>query len=570
LAVIDLVTGDPPITTADGQVAAVLNGEIYNYLDLRRSLQRDGHRFATTGDTEVLAHLAEAMDGVDLANTLEGMFAIAIWDAIRGRLLLIRDRLGKKPLYWAETDTGFVFGSEIKALTAHPSVTNQLDVDAVPAFLHLGYVPTPRTFFDGIRSVPPGCVMTFEPGRPPVTERYWNPPGPPDWRDRAPLSLVEAARQTRDGLRTAVERRLLADVPLGAFLSGGVDSAAVVGLMAQAMATPVKTFTIGFDDDEGFDERVAAALVATRWETDHTEFVVAPFSPEIIDDLVWHHDQPFGDSSALPTYFLSKLTREHVTVALSGDGGDELFAGYERFLAGTAAARLGRLAPLLGSMLAVLPDRLPRSASIRRFGTGLRSGMPGAYREWVAYTSSADVGRLVQHDTAWWSEDYRKVWDRTEGAPTLDRLLDLNLRTYLLDDLLPKVDRMSMAHGLEVRSPFLDHHLLELAATFKPNLKVRRTRLKRVLREAVADLVPASNLAAPKRGFGVPLARWFREDLDEFVVARLGSRASRIRSHVRGVAVDELLARHRSGSNDHSHTIWQLLTLETFLRQNGW
>ena len=328
LAVIDLEHGDPPITSEDAEIGAVLNGEIYNFRELRAGLVSDGHRFTTGCDTEVIAHLAEQRSAVELARSLDGMFAFAVWDAGRERLILGRDRFGKKPLHYWCSGGQLVFASEIKGVLASPVVPRQLDPAAIPAYLTFGYVPLPRTFFAGIRSLPPGHVLTFEPGGEPVLERYHAPERRRLGAAAREPSLDAAASELRGLLEAAVKRRLSADVPVGAFLSGGIDSSAIVATMSRLTDGPVATFTIGFDDRQGYDERPCARAVAQRFGTDHHEFVVRPDAVDLVETLVWHHDQPFGDSSAVPTYLLSQLTREHVTVALCGDGGDELFAGY--------------------------------------------------------------------------------------------------------------------------------------------------------------------------------------------------------------------------------------------------
>jgi asparagine synthase (glutamine-hydrolysing) len=366
-------------------------------------------------------------------------------------------------------------------------------------------------------------------------------------------------------------------VPLGAFLSGGIDSSAVVGVMAGLIDRPVETFTIGFDDRDGFDERPYAKQVAERHRTAHHEYVVHPDAVDLVERLVWHHDQPFGDSSAVPTFLLSEVTRGEVTVALSGDGGDELFAGYERFAAGLLAKRFRALpGPVRGAIRSsaeVLPGGAlrGRAASVQRFARVAELGLPDAYRSWISYVQDAERDALLGDSRNGWAiADYRAIWSASEGAATLDRLLDLNLRTYLLDDLLVKADRMSMAHGLEVRSPFLDTQLLELAAHLEPKLKLRGIRLKRVLKAAVTDLVPEEILNRPKRGFGVPLDRWFREDLRDYVAATLGAGDSRVKAHLESAAVDRILAEHDSRARNHGHALWTLLTLEVFLRREGW
>lgn len=579
LAIIDLVTGDPPITNEDRSVAAVLNGEIYNYRGLREQLRRDGHEFRSEGDTEVIAHLAEDMPPVELARRLDGMFGFAVWDERRRRLVLGRDRVGKKPLhYWYAPGGALVFGSEIKAVLAHPDVPRRLNPRALSAYLTFGYVPTPETFFDGIKSVPPGHVLTLDAGSEPVIERYWSAPlAGLDGLPTVGVSLEEAAREVRRLLTAAVSRRLVSDVPLGAFLSGGIDSSAIVGVMSSLMDQPVETFTIGFDDQEGFDERPFAAAVARRHRTNHHEFVVHPDAVDLVERLVWHHDQPFGDSSAVPTFLLSEVTRSQVTVALSGDGGDEAFAGYERFVAGLAADRFARLPRLLragaaGAVGALPPGSLRgRAASLQRFVGVAEHGLPDAYRSWISYIQDSERDELMNGRRDDWAlADYRAIWASSAGAPTLNRLLDLNLRTYLLDDLLVKADRMSMAHGLEVRSPFLDTDLLTYAAQLPPRVKARGFTLKRVLKHAVADLLPEDIVKRPKKGFGVPLDRWFREDLKAYVADTLGSSDARVKEHLSAAAVDRILHEHETRLRNHGHALWTLLTLEVFLRKEGW
>ena len=578
LAIIDLVTGDPPITNEDESVAVVLNGEIYNYREIRSDLAAREHAFRSHGDTEVIAHLAEDVAPVQLARRLQGMFAFAIWDETRRRLVLGRDRLGKKPLFYWSGGGRLVFGSEIKALLADPGVPRRLDVSAIPAYLTFGYAPTPRTFFDGIRSLPPGHVLTFEPGSEPVLERYWEPPvAGRDGAATHDVSADDAAGEVRRLLEAAVRRRLVSDVPLGAFLSGGIDSSTVVALMAAELDRPVQTFTIGFEDRDGYDERPYARLAARRHATDHHEFVVRPDAVDLVERLVWHHDQPFGDSSAIPTFLLSEVTRRHVTVALSGDGGDELFAGYERFAAGLAARRYAALPGVvqhgIRATLALLPPRSlgGRAGSLQRFARVAELGLPDAYRSWISYVPDDERASLLDGGgDDWGIEDYRATWRSSEGARTLDRLLDLNLRTYLLDDLLVKADRMSMAHGLEVRSPFLDAELLTYASRLHPRLKARGVSLKRVLKTAVADLVPAEIISRPKRGFGVPLDRWFRQDLRSYLRVTLGAGDARVKRHLVPEAVDRLLAEHDAGVRNHGQAIWTLLTLEVFLRREGW
>lgn len=577
LAVIDLLTGDPPICDEDGSIGAVLNGEIYNYRALREELSASGHKMATQGDTEVLAHLAETHGAAALARRLHGMFAFAIWDGRRRRLMLGRDRLGKKPLYYWTDGRVLVFGSEIKAVLAHPAVPRRLDAGAIPAYLTFGYVPSPRTFFEGIRSVPPGHVLVMEEGGEPRTEPYWEPRIPGIGQvTRLDMNVAEAARELRTHLTAAIERRLVADVPLGAFLSGGVDSSTIVAIMAGLRQKPVLTFTIGFEDDEGFDERPYARKVAEICGTEHVEFVVKPHAIDLVERLVWHHDQPFGDSSAIPTFMLSELTRRHVTVALCGDGGDELFAGYERF---TGALLLDRWGPVLNSArrpmtraLSAWPSNRGRSrvASARRFLARSQLGLPDAFLAWNSFFPPERRVALLDGVDDWATDDYLAIWQRTDGCDLLDRLLDLNIRTYLLDDLLPKVDRMAMAHGLEVRAPFLDHELVDFALRLPRAARVRGLSRKVVLKRVAADLLPGQILRRRKQGFGVPLDRWFRTELKPYLESTLGSPEARVRSYLRSGPLDALLAEHQSGIANHGHPLWALLTLEMFLRREGW
>jgi len=571
LAIIDLVTGDPPVTNEDATIGAVLNGEIYNFRALRADLLRDGHELRTHGDTEVIAHLAEQLDPPALARRLDGMFAFAVYDAPRERLILGRDRLGKKPLYyWSGPGGQLVFASEIKGVLAHPAVPRELDPRAVPAYLTFGYVPTPHTFFAGVRSLPPGHVLVLERGGEPRLREYWSPPLPGhsgvealDLRSAAASDVVRAA------LERAVERRLISDVPVGAFLSGGIDSSAIVALMARATGRPVDTFTIGFDDRDGFDERPFARRVAERYGTAHHEEIVHPDAVDLVEKLVSHHDQPFGDSSAVPTYLLCEVTRREVTVALSGDGADELFAGYERFAAALALRRFGLLPRAAQETLR--RALIARGGRVGRFAAPATRGLPDAYLAWLSFADEPLRRALLGGDADDWAiDDFRGVWNSSAGAQPLDRLLNLNLRTYLVDDLLAKADRMSMAHGLELRSPFLDTELVELALRLRPSLKVCGLSLKRVLRDAVADLLPDEILQRRKRGFGVPLDRWFREDLASYVASTVGAPDARVKAHLAPGPVDALLARHMDGRGNHGQALWMLLTLEVFLRGEGW
>jgi asparagine synthase (glutamine-hydrolysing) len=574
LSVIDLETGDPPIANEDGRVGVTLNGEIYNFRALRDELSRRGHRFRTCGDTEVLAHLAEDLAPGELARRLDGMFAFAVWDG--HRLVLGRDRMGKKPLYYWSGGGRLVFASEIKALLAHPWVPRDLDPDALDAYLTFGYVPTPRTFFAGVRSLPPGHVGCFEPGEPDlVFERYWSLAAAAGVAD-----MVQDGKSTEERLRqlltAAVVKRMVADVPMGAFLSGGVDSSTVVALMSEHADRPVATFTIGFEDTEGFDERLYARAVARHFGTEHTEFVVQPDAANLIDRLVDYHDQPFGDSSALPTFLLSELTRRHVTVALCGDGGDEVFAGYERFAAALALSKLQLLPSAASDVVATALQQLPpatlgrRLASARRFIR--RRDLPPhrALLSWVSYTPDEWRAHLRPGASDWGFDHYESLWEHSAGLDLLGRLQAVTMGSYLVDDLLVKVDRMSMAHGLEVRSPFLDADVVAFGLSLPSWDKVIGPSLKRALKKALAGALPEEILRRAKRGFGLPLDRWFRTDLRAYVEGTLGGSRARVRAHLEPEALDDLLAEHMSGHTGHGHVLWTLLTLEAFLQKERW
>jgi asparagine synthase (glutamine-hydrolysing) len=566
LSVIDLLRSDPPLTDESGAVRVALNGEIYNFKELRRELLEEGHQLASEGDTEVIAHLAEDHSPVDLCRRLDGMFAFGVWDERDARLVLGRDRFGKKPLYYWYGQDELVFGSEIKAVLADPRVPRRLNTNVVPQYLSFGYAPTPETFFEGVRSLPAGHVLTFVRGGPPVIERYWSVPVVPQ-ESLLRWSLDDAARHLRELLRAAVARRLVADVPLGAFLSGGVDSSAVVGLMAEQMTEPVRTFSIGFQEKE-FDEREWGALVARRFGTRHSEHIVTADAAHVVDRILDACDQPFADSSALPTFFLSEVTRRDVTVALSGDGGDEVFAGYDRF----AAALLLRRAPRALRGLSVAAAGIPRlSTRIQRLLEAGGTGMPEAYERLVMISAPEDVRRLLGGDAAARvTTTHSDLWASSAGASALHRLLHLNINSYLLDDLLVKVDRMSMQHGLEVRSPLLDPALLDFAMSVTPDLHVRGLRLKRLLKAAVADLVPVEVLNRPKKGFGVPVARWLRNELRPLVEGELLAPSARLAALVNAQEVQRLAHEHEIGRRDHGQRLWALLLLERFLRREGW
>jgi asparagine synthase (glutamine-hydrolysing) len=578
LSIIDLSeAASEPMTNEDGSLWLVFNGEIYNFREIRQRLE-GRHRFRSRSDGEVILHLYEEQGDGAVAQ-LDGMFAFELWDAKLRRLLLARDRAGKKPLFYYEGPGLFALASEVKALLAHPGVLHERDLDALPLFLTYGYVPTPGTFYRGIRALPPGHLMVVGDGGAEPPRRYWRASFTSGWSGTSGMADAEAEEHFRSLLRSAVERRLVADVPLGAFLSGGLDSSTVVALMAEAAGGRVKTFTIGFAGHTEYDDRAYARVVAERFATEHTEFVVEPKALDLVDRLVWHHDGPFGDSSAVPTYLLSELTRTKVTVALNGDGGDEVFAGYLRLYGGALSERVPRLAfRVAAGLLGLLPEPADRKHPLRfakRFAEAGTLPLLERYLRWNAYFT-ADLSSLLKPELAGsldrerLLESFRARYAAGEGS-TLARLLQLNFETYLLDDLLVKMDRMSMAHGLETRSPFLDTAVVEFGASLPDRLRMRFGKGKVLLRRAMKGILHDSILTRGKMGFGAPLGAWFRRDLDGFVRERLLDPASPLYEYLRPEPVAELLKRHGAATADLSAQIWALLTLESWLRQEkGW
>jgi asparagine synthase (glutamine-hydrolysing) len=565
LSIIDVAGGRQPIANEDESCRIVLNGEIYNHLELRAELEKRGHRFRTRSDVEAVLHGYEEW-GDDVVTRLRGMFAFAIWDEPRQRLLLARDRLGKKPLVYREGSGRLAFASELQGLLADASLERRPDLEAIHHYLTYQYVPAPWTAFEGVRKLPPAHRLVFEDGACRV-ERFWSLP-PLPVRD---LEMEEAASEVRRLLRDAVKVRLMSEVPLGAFLSGGVDSSAVVALMSEFGR--VKTFSIGFEEAE-FDELRYARLVAERYGTDHHELVVRPDAAEVLPRLVEHFGEPFADSSAIPTYYVAKLAREHVTVALNGDGGDELFAGYDRYRALGLYQRLSRLPAgrSLGLAAAALGgSRLPSRA--RRLLEAIAADPEESYARTVSYFApEAKLAlyrpelrqRLAAIDSFAVLRERFREWD---GRDLVDRTLHADTLTYLPGDLLAKVDITSMAVSLEGRSPLLDHPLVELAASLPSRLKLAGGQGKRVLRRAVEDLLPPEILARRKMGFGVPIARWLRTDLRELAEDTLLDRRAQERGWFEPRAVAALWSQHQSGARDRSPQLWALLMLELWARR---
>jgi asparagine synthase (glutamine-hydrolysing) len=566
LSIIDLDGGRQPISDERGEVWVVFNGEIYNYRALKRGLEARGHRFATAADTEVLVHLYEE-NGDDLLDQLDGMFAFALWDRPRARLLLARDRLGIKPLYWAETPSGLVFGSELKSLVMHPEVPRAPSPAALSHYLSFGSTPLDQAILDGVRKLPPAHLLHYHAGRV-ETRRWWDlrPPA------RAPIAEEEAAAEVRARVREAVRSHLAADVPVGAFLSGGVDSATVVGTMVELGVHP-KTFSIGFDDPD-FDELDPAKLIARHFRTDHHELVVRPDAWALINELAWFLDEPFADVSAVPTYLVARLAAAHVKVVLTGDGGDEVFAGYDRYPQALAEARRLDGLPaaaraILGAVGAVLPPSAPGKHWLRHASLDPRVRFIDGESLFPADLKARLIaGRLAARLDG--APDPLEARARLlDGAPgdALGRLLYYDTATYLPLDILTKVDRMTMAHSLEARPPLLDHHLVEAVFALPSAYKLRGAAQKAVLKRAVAGLVPASILERPKRGFGVPIRAWFRGPLRDAVVDVLTDSRTRARGWLEPRFVRALCDEHRVGRRDQSVRMWGLLMLELWCRR---
>jgi asparagine synthase (glutamine-hydrolysing) len=551
----------------DGSVVLTYNGEIYNFRELRRELEGRGHRFRSRGDTEVVVRAYEEWGDEAIAR-LDGMFALALFDARRGRLVLARDRTGKKPLFYAAADGRIAFGSEIRSVLLCPGVERRPDRRRIGEYLTFGYVPWPNTFYEGVDQVPPGAVVTFDREGASTPSAYWSPlPGGPALRPNG-----DARAEIRRLLRAAVERRLMSDVPLGALLSGGVDSSLVVAFMSELLTEPVHTFAIGFADDVSYDERSYAAQVARRFGTEHREYVVEMDAVGVLDRLVWHHDGPFADSSAIPTYAVSRIAREHVTVALNGDGGDEIFGGYDRFRAAALAVPLPGWAAQAGHRTAAMLPVDHGYYSVRRramrFLELADAPLEQRYMSWVGVANRELLDELVQPSLA--AGDVMASMDRAyeeaRDLPPLDRILYANFRTYLPDDLAVKMDRMSMAHSLETRSPFLDTALIEHLARIRARRKVGLRRVKPLLRAACRDMLPDEIWDRRKHGFGVPVGRWFRGDLGDVFTDEVLAADARSADLVRPEAVERLWREHRAEEREHGFRLWTLLTLERWLR----
>jgi len=562
LSIIDLAGGHQPIANEDGSCVVVQNGEIYNYRELKRELEGRGHRFATDSDTEVLVHGYEEWGKV-FVERLRGMFAIALWDKRRQRLLLARDRFGIKPLYYRHHDGGLSFASELKAMLEQPGFSREIDPQAVSAYLAFNSIPAPLTIFKEAHKLPPGHLLVWERGA--VALRRYARPGPPPAQEVRGGSADALAAELREVLDDSVRAHLVADVPVGVLLSGGVDSGGLAALASRHVDEPLRTFSIGFEE-EGFDELSRARLVAERYGTDHHELILRPDAIELFPKLVESFDEPFGDSSALPTYLVSELAVGEVKVALSGEGGDELFGGYYTYVADLLARRVGRLAALARPLAEALPSRTGRVGfdyKAKRFARAAALPPLERHHGWKEIFSAQARAELAGPGASPWDplDLYRQRYAETAGAEPLARMQDVDLGIYLVDDLLVKTDRLSMAHSLELRVPFLDPKVAEFALSLPTNLKVRGFAKKRLLRRALEPLLPREIVHGRKQGFSIPIAGWLRGPLEPFAREVLAPSTIARQGLLDPAAVTPLLDRHKAGQEDLSRQIWGLMAL---------
>jgi asparagine synthase (glutamine-hydrolysing) len=569
LSIIDLAGGKQPVHNEDKAIWTVFNGEIYNFQELRKELEASGHVFYTHSDTEVIVHLYEE-HGANCVQKLRGMFALAVYDERKNSLLLARDRLGKKPLYYASDGNELIFGSEIKALLAAKPELAEVDRKALLQYFYVGYIPDPSTAFVRIRTLPPGHLMEFSNGQMTIS-RYWELPL---YGSGLPKSEEEHLEELEHHLAEAVRIRLISEVPLGAFLSGGVDSSTVVALMARASSARVKTFTIGFSQKD-FNEAESARLVAERFNTEHQELFLEPNIGETLEHLSSSLEEPFADSSILPTYYVSRLTRKYVTVALAGDGGDELFAGYDRFAINARGKVYNRVPGVVGSSFRKnISPWLPMGFPGRRFLFN------ATLKDRDRYLDSISLFSVFDRDRSLFSEDFlgnsdsasalgvfQNYFDNAPANDLMSRLLYLDTKTYLPADILTKVDRMSMLTSLEVRAPFLDHVFVEWATRLPIDLKFRNGSGKYLLKKAALRMgVPKEILDRPKQGFALPLSHWMRSELKSGVLSILTEHRTLARGYFNRKAVEQLLDEHYRGRRDHSGSIWLLLMFELWHR----
>jgi asparagine synthase (glutamine-hydrolysing) len=568
LSIIDLHTGQQPISNEAGDIWVVYNGEIYNFKNVRTELIRRGHIFKTLTDTEIIVHAYEEY-GDKCIEHLNGMFAIALWDARKRRLFLARDRVGIKPLYYWIGQDKLVFASELKALILHPDVPRQINLTALDLFLTIEYVPAPHTIYDGIFKLLPGHTLAVENGDVKIRQ-YWDVP-------YQPVSLSEAeCTEILSGLiNEAVKIRLMSDVPLGAFLSGGIDSSTVVGYMSQNMSEPVQTFSIGFEDDT-YDEVPYANAVAKHFGTNHHVKVLNPDIATLVEQLVPHHDEPFADTSIFPTFLVSKLASQNVTVVLSGDGGDELFAGYDTYIAEKLNRYYGRLPGTLRQKLLPrfaewLPPQPAKKGIINKIKRMVEGGALDAslqHTRWMMFLNASEKDSLYQSDLRATLNDqltanyFGSYFERANRFDSLAQQQYVDIKTYLVDDILTKVDRMSMAASIEARVPLLDYHIVEFAMNLPPQMKLNGSRTKSILRNAVKHLVPNFVLEKPKQGFSIPMKHWLRTSLKPMMLDLLSKDSLHTHGYFDQHIVSAWVQEHLDGRANHSHRLWSLMVFE--------
>lgn len=585
LSIIDLSSGRQPIYNESGRLAIICNGEIYNFPELREELIAKGHRFTTRSDTEVALHLFEE-EGVEMVQRLNGMYAIAIWDADRRSLFLVRDRIGIKPLYyWAGPDR-LLFASEIKCLLEDPELPREIDPTALHNYLSLNYIPAPETIYRSVRKLPQGHYLTWQAGRMEIRQ-YWNLRyGGIDGSDGKPRPEAWYAERLLELLKAAVKRHLISDVPLGVMSSGGIDSSTVVAIISRWFNRQVKTFSIGFEESS-YNELEYARIIARQFGTDHREEIVRPAAAEILPRLAWHLDEPFADDSAIPTYYVSELARREVTVALSGDGGDELFAGYNTYGAHRFASLLKRIPGFLVrgllqpavNLLPVSDDKGSFDSRVRRLMAGYSLSPAEAHLCWKLFLSEEEKRRLYAPEYLAaispppTESVYARYYDSAPATHELDKLLYIDAKVYMVDDILMKVDKMSMAVSLEDRVPLLDYTVVEFAAALPPRMKLRGLVKKYILKQAMKGILPETILHRKKQGFSLPTTHWIKGELREMVQDLLSpSSLARVGLFSPGY-IQTILGENFNGKRDHSRSIWGLtnfmLWYEAFQNQSA-
>lgn len=565
LSIIDLKTGHQPISNEDKSVWIVFNGEIYNHCLIRKELESSGHRFSTSSDTEAIVHAYEEY-GEDCVNKLNGMFAFAIWDKNKKKLFIARDRIGIKPLYYYHDDKSFIFGSELKVILQYPGIPKQIDYEALEEFLAFEYIPAPKTIFKGIYKLPQAHYISVQ-NQKIIINEYWK------------LHFKDVKRtedETCDELylilKEAVKMMLISDVPLGAFLSGGIDSSTVVALMSEVMDRPVKTFSIGFDDPS-YNELEYARKVAKHFGTDHTELVIKPDIPCWVDKIIKYIDEPFGDFSIFPTFLVSELARSQVKVSLSGDGGDELFAGYEHYLANNIE-RIYRNIPFFvrRKLVPLVIDLMPPTSEkkglinmMKRFVEGTQQPDQLRHFRWMKFFGEAEkqqlfspeVRNVINRDASY--RVFTDYFDEPNGADYLGQEIFADIKTYLCDDILVKVDRMSMANSLEARVPFLDHRFVEFAATIPSSMKLNRFRMKYIFKKCMSKILPKEIIYKQKQGFSIPIKNWLRRDLKPLMEEVLSIERLKKEGFFNPAYVQKLKSEHLEGLKNHSHKLWALM-----------